>query len=74
MSNEDRDQAVDTTPDEATRRFEGKDAQREASAGRMPTPDEEAAAARADVSPEAAESYKEYLEKAKNVEGEGRIP
>jgi hypothetical protein len=38
------------------------------------TPDEEAAAARADVSPEAAESYKEYLEKAKNVEGEGRIP
>jgi hypothetical protein len=62
------------TPRKATRDAEARDAKREKGAGKMPTPEEEAAADRAERSPEAEEHYREYLEKAADVQGEGRIP
>jgi hypothetical protein len=44
-------------------------------AGRGPTPEEEAAAERADAKPEdVREAYQESTERGANQEGEGRIP
>jgi hypothetical protein len=62
------------TPRQATREAEARDAKRDKGPGKMPTPDEEAAAERAERSPEAEEHYRDYLEKAADVKGEGRIP
>lgn len=58
----------------ATKDAERADAEAEHGAPQTPTPEEAAAAEKNDVSPEARESYQEYLDKAKDAPGEGRIP
>jgi hypothetical protein len=59
----------------ATRTFEVEDAQVFRGAGRGPTPDEEAAAERADgVAPSTAEAYKEMIYRGATQQGEGRLP
>ena len=66
---------TDDRVSEATRAEEEKEERVSHDAGRGPTPDEEAAADRAGpASEEVAESYSEYLDTAKDVPGEGRIP
>jgi hypothetical protein len=60
---------------DATKDAERRDAKAKAGAPQVPTADEAAAADRkAAADPKAAESYAEYLDDAKDVEGEGRIP
>lgn len=58
----------------ATKDAERADAQAEHGAPQQPTAEESAAAEKNDVSPEARENYEEYLDKAKDAKGEGRIP
>lgn len=58
----------------ATRTFEVEDAQMFRGAGRGPTPDEEAAAARAGgVVPSTADAYKEMIARGASQRGEGRL-
>jgi hypothetical protein len=59
---------------QATKDAERADAHAEHGAPQTPTAEESEAAERNDVSPEARESYEEYLDKAKDQPGEGRIP
>lgn len=59
---------------QATKDAERADAQAEHGAPQVPTADEAAAADQQSVSPEAKESYEEYLDTAKDAKGEGRIP
>ncbi len=64
-----------TRPSGETRDAEAVDALAESEADRLPTPDEEEAAERADgADDEAARSYKEALERGARQKGEGRIP
>lgn len=64
-----------TRPNRATRAAEADDEQASAHADDLPTPDEEAAAERGRVDdPEAAEAYKEAIERGARQKGEGRIP
>ena len=62
-----------TRVDDATRDEERREAAMSASAGRGPTPEEEAAAEQNDVDPAVAEANKEAVERGANVEGEGRV-
>jgi hypothetical protein len=57
-----------------TKAADRSDAQAEHRADRMPTPDEERKAEQHELSPDAAESYKEMAERGANQQGEGRIP
>ncbi len=64
-----------TRPSRATRATEEEDEQVTAHADGLPTPEEEAAAQRGRVDdPEAAEAYKEAIERGARQKGEGRIP
>ena len=58
---------------DATKAAEQKDAQAEHGAPQVPTAAEEAAAKK-QADPAAAEAYEEYLDKAKDAKGEGRLP
>jgi hypothetical protein len=70
------DDAAHTTPSDGTKEAERHDAAQQRDAGPPPTPEEEAAAERgkAELTPEAAENYEEYLKKAADIKGEGQIP
>ena len=57
----------------ATRDAGRRDAKAAHDAPQVPTPEEEAAAPEA-ADPKAADEYREYLEKAADAKGEGRIP
>ena len=60
---------------DATKQAEAKDAQAGHGAPQTPTADESATADRkGSADPKAKESYEEYLDKAKDAKGEGRIP
>ena len=60
---------------DATKDSEQRDAHAAHTAGDRPTPEEAAAAdKKGKASPEAAEAYEEFLDKAKDAKGEGRIP
>ena len=60
---------------QATREVAEHDAQAEHGAPQVPTAAEaEAAERHGAADPEVAENYKEYLEKASDLEGEGRLP
>jgi hypothetical protein len=60
---------------DATKDAEARDAEAQHGAPQVPTADEAAAADRnGGASPEAAEAYEDYLDKAKDAKGEGRIP
>ncbi len=64
-------------PDEAAPAGDPQEDDMWLGAGSMPTPDEEAAAERAKEQTdldEVGRHYREYLEVAKDVPGEGRIP
>ena len=61
----------DTTPE--TVEADEVDAQSSHGAGKMPTPEEEAAADKQTTDPKVAEAYQESLERGANVEGEGQI-
>ncbi len=63
-----------TRPSEATREAEAVDAVAKPSSSPQPTPDEEAAAERAEMPETAREAYRDYLDKAADAKGEGRIP
>ena len=63
-----------TRPDEETRQAERAEADTEAGADRMPTPDEERAADSLESDPEVAKHYEEMAERGANQKGEGRIP
>ena len=63
-----------TTPDEDTRAAERADADRQGSADRMPTPEEEAIADDLEVDPQVAKHEKEMAERGADQEGEGRLP
>ena len=56
-----------------TREADRKATQQGASAGRMPTPDEERAAEKNDVNPDVARNEAEFNKMGANLEGEGRI-
>ena len=58
---------------DATHEADRRDAQAEHGAPEVPTPEEEAAADSNTVSDETRENYQEYVEKAANLKGEGRI-
>ena len=58
---------------DATKNAEKKDAKADHTAPQVPTPAEDAAA-KAEADPKAAEAYEEYLDKAKDAKGEGRLP
>lgn len=62
-----------TTPNDATRDAEHRDEQASASAGKMPTPDEERAAEQNAVDPAVAAAEKEATERGARQHGEGRI-
>ena len=60
---------------DATKDAEARDAKAKHGAPQVPTADEAAAAdANGGASPETAEAYEDYLDKAKDAKGEGRIP
>ncbi len=71
MANEPR---KTTRPSDATQRAEERDEAKSKDGGPVPTPEEEAAAERATVSDAAKQEYRDYLDKAKDAKGEGRIP
>jgi hypothetical protein len=56
-----------------TRASEERDARAEHGASQVPTAEEEQAAPKA-ADPQATKAYEEYLDKAKDAKGEGRIP
>ena len=56
-----------------TREADRNATQQGASAGRMPTPDEERAAEKNDVNPDVARNEAEFNKMGANLEGEGRI-
>jgi hypothetical protein len=58
---------------DATKEAEQKDAQAQHGAPQVPTAAEEAAAKK-QADPEVAEAYEDYLDKAKDAKGEGRLP
>ena len=67
--------AEPTRPSRETRATEEEDERVTAHADDLPTPDEEAAAERGQVDdPEAADAYKEAIERGARQKGEGRIP
>ncbi len=68
------DMADHTTPSDATRAEEAKEATQPAGAGRLATEEEAAAADTNTVSPEVAASEKEANERGANVPGEGALP
>ena len=60
---------------DATKESEARDAKAMAGADQVLTKEEaEAADRKGKADPEAAEAYEEYLDKAKDAKGEGRIP
>ena len=60
---------------DATKEAERRDAEASHGAPQVPTAEEAAAADRkGGADPEAAEAYEDYLDKAKDAKGEGRIP
>jgi hypothetical protein len=59
---------------QATKDAERAEANAEHGAPQAPTAEESAAAEKNTVSPEAKESYEDYLDTAKDAKGEGRIP
>ena len=60
---------------DATKQAEARDAEAKHGAPQVPTAAEaEAADRNGGASPEAKESYEEYLDKAKDAKGEGRLP
>jgi len=60
---------------DATKEAEARDAKAEHGAPQVPTAAEaEAADRKGGADPEAAEAYEDYLDKAKDAKGEGRIP
>jgi hypothetical protein len=64
-----------TRPSRETRATEEEDEKVKAHADDLPTPDEEAAADRGRVDdPDAADAYKEAIERGARQKGEGRIP
>ena len=63
-----------TRVSDATRQAERREAQMPADAGDEPTAEEAAAAERNDVDPDVAASEKDFVEKAADVKGEGRLP
>lgn len=58
---------------DATKAEDRKDAHTTAHADRMPTPEEEAAAEKNRLDPDAARAYKEAAERGAKARGEGRI-
>ena len=62
-----------TRVSDATRESERRQAEMDASAGRMPTSDEERAAEKNDVDPSVAAAEKEATARGANQQGEGRI-
>ena len=58
---------------DATHEADRRDSEVKGHADRMPTPEEEAAAERQKLDPEAAKHYKEMAERGANQKGEGRI-
>ena len=65
--------APPTTPDKESIREDRAALDDDHGADRMPTPEEEAAAERApELDPEAAQSYKEAIERGAAQEGEGK--
>lgn len=58
---------------DATRQEERREAHATPSAGKEPTPEEEAAAERNDVDPNVARTNKEAVERGANVRGEGQV-
>jgi hypothetical protein len=62
-----------TKPNDVTRQADRDALKAEHGAFEEPTPDEEAAAERNTVSPEAAAHNKEMVERGANQQGEGRI-
>ena len=67
------DQARQRVSD-ATKEAERRDAQVKAGPDRMPTEEEERLAEQQELDQEAAESYKESIERGAAAKGEGRIP
>ena len=60
---------------DATKQAEARDAKADHGAPQTPTAEESAAADRkGSADPKAKESYEDYLDKAKDAKGEGRIP
>lgn len=60
---------------DATKQAERRDAEAEHGAPQVPTAAEAAAAdANGEVSDEVRESYEDYVEKAADLKGEGRLP
>lgn len=63
-----------TVPNEQTQSVDEADAQTTASAGSMPTPEEERLAEEgAAAAPDVSDDYQEALERGANVRGEGSI-
>jgi hypothetical protein len=63
-----------TEPSDATREAEAVDAVAKPSAAPQPSPEEEAAAERAQMPDGVPEAYQDYVKKAADLPGEGRIP
>jgi hypothetical protein len=63
-----------TRPDEQTREAERAEAEQHASAGRMPTAEEEAAAEGNEPGDDVAEHEREMVERGAHQKGEGRLP
>ena len=63
-----------TRPDAETREAERAEAEIEAQADDMPTPEEERAAEQHDVDPSVREHAQEMTERGANQKGEGRVP
>ena len=60
---------------DATKQAEARDAKADHGAPQTPTAKESAAADRkGSADPKAKESYEDYLDKAKDAKGEGRVP
>lgn len=63
-----------TNPSPETRAAERSEAEKRAMPDRMPTPEEEEAAAEHELDPEVAEHEREMAERGKHQRGEGRLP
>lgn len=69
------DNAKTSSPDDATREAERREAHAEHSPDRGPTSDEDKAApGRGDLKEGVAENYEEMAERGANVKGEGELP
>ena len=69
------DNAKTSSPDDATREAERRDAHAEHAPDRAPTADEDKAAPdRDDLKEGVAENYEEMAERGANVKGEGEVP